>query len=141
MTIAEADGAQARLPIVEFIVLIAMLFALTAFSIDSMLPALPRIATELSPGEPNRAQLIIASFVLGMGLGTFVTGPISDAIGRRRVIIGGAAIYSVGAALAWAAPSLELIIALPCYSCLCARSRDPFQCPLIAHILRLPLLQ
>ena len=110
MTIAEADGAQARLPIVEFIVLIAMLFALTAFSIDSMLPALPRIATELSPGEPNRAQLIIASFVLGMGLGTFVTGPISDAIGRRRVIIGGAAIYSVGAALAWAAPSLELII-------------------------------
>ncbi|MGB5068335.1 MAG: multidrug effflux MFS transporter [Albidovulum sp.] len=110
MTTARCGITQPRLPLGEFIVLIAMLFAMTAFSIDSMLPALPQIAGELSSDDPNRAQLIIASFVLGMGFGTFITGPISDAFGRRGVILGGAAIYSVGAALAWAAPSLELII-------------------------------
>ena len=110
MATTGCEAARPRLPIGEFIVLIAMLFALTAFSIDSMLPALPQIAGELSSDEPNRAQLIIAGFVLGMGFGTFVTGPISDAIGRRGVILGGAAIYAVGAVLAWAAPSLELII-------------------------------
>ena len=110
MATTGCEAARPRLPIGEFIVLIAMLFALTAFSIDSMLPALPQIAGELSSDEPNRAQLIIAGFVLGTGFGTFVTGPISDAIGRRGVILGGAAIYAVGAVLAWAAPSLELII-------------------------------
>lgn len=100
-----------RLPLPEFIVLLAMMFAMTAFSIDAMLPAMPEIAGELSPAAPNRAQLIITSFVFGMGLGTFVTGPLSDALGRRRVIIGGAALYCLGAALAWIAPSLWLMLA------------------------------
>ncbi len=100
-----------RLPLPEFIVLLAMMFAMTAFSIDAMLPAMPEIAADLSPEAPNRAQLIVTSFVFGMGLGTFLTGPLSDALGRRRVIIGGAALYCLGAALAWVAPSLWLVLA------------------------------
>ena len=100
-----------RLPIVEFVALLAMLFAMTAFSIDAMLPAMPEIAQELTPDAPNRAQLIITSFVLGMGIGTFVTGPLSDTFGRRAVILGGAVLYSIGALLAWVAPTLELVLA------------------------------
>lgn len=95
----------------EFIALMAMLSATVAFSIDSMLPALPQIGAELSPSDVNRAQLILTAFVLGLGLGTFVTGPMSDAWGRRPVILGGAALYSLGAVLAWAAPSLEWMLA------------------------------
>jgi MFS transporter, DHA1 family, multidrug resistance protein len=95
----------------EFIALTAMLFATIAFSIDAMLPAFPQIAAELTPADPNRAQLILTSFVLGMGLGTFVAGPISDALGRKRVILGGAALYILGAALAAMAQTLELVLA------------------------------
>lgn len=95
----------------EFIALIAMLFATIAFSIDAMLPALPAIAAELTPASPNRAQLIITSFVLGMGIGTLFAGPLSDSFGRRRVIVAGSALYCLGAALAWAAPSLETVLA------------------------------
>jgi MFS transporter, DHA1 family, multidrug resistance protein len=95
---------------VEFIALIAMLFAIIAFSIDSMLPALPLIGAELSPANPNRAQLIVIAFVLGMGAATLVTGPMSDAWGRKPVILGGAALYVLGAFLAWAAPTLELLL-------------------------------
>ncbi|GHE02476.1 MFS transporter [Allgaiera indica] len=91
--------------------MIAMLFATVAFSIDSMLPALPDIAAELTPGNENRAQLILTAFILGMGLGTFVAGPISDAIGRKRAILGGAALYTLGAALASVAQTLELVLA------------------------------
>ena len=86
--------------------MIGTLFATIAFSIDSMLPALPSIAAELSPDSPNLAQLIITSFVLGMGIGTFVVGPLSDAFGRRRVIFAGAALYAVGAIWSYFATSL-----------------------------------
>lgn len=113
MTDQPAAGATdlapppARLSQTEFIALVAMLFATIAFSIDAMLPALPQIAAELTPGNVNAAQLVITSFVLGMGLGTFVAGPLSDAWGRKPVIIGGAVLYACGAAAAWAAPTLE----------------------------------
>jgi DHA1 family bicyclomycin/chloramphenicol resistance-like MFS transporter len=99
-----------RLTQVEFIALMAMVMATTAFSIDAMLPALPEIAEDLTPQNPNRAQLIITSFVFGMGLGTFFTGALSDAIGRRKVVIGGVVLYVIAAAAAWAAQSLEVIL-------------------------------
>ena len=95
----------------EFVALIAMMFATIAFSIDAMLPALPEIGQELSPDDVNRAQLILTSFVLGMGIGTFFTGPLSDAFGRKPVIYCGAALYVVASAVAWASSSLELVLA------------------------------
>lgn len=85
--------------------------ALTAFAIDAMLPALPDIAQQLSPANPNHAQLIVTSFVLGMGLGTFVAGPLSDACGRKPVIIAGFGLFNVGSALASLAQSLDLLLA------------------------------
>lgn len=95
----------------EFIALIAMMFATIAFSIDSMLPALPEIGAQLSPDDVNKAQLILTSFVLGMGIGTFFTGPISDAVGRKPVIYGGMALYIMASVVAWASSSLELVLA------------------------------
>jgi DHA1 family bicyclomycin/chloramphenicol resistance-like MFS transporter len=95
----------------EFIALMGTIFATVAFSIDAMLPALPEIAAELSPEDTNRAQLILTSFVLGMGLGTLLAGPLSDALGRKRVIFLGAALYLVGASLALVAPTLETLLA------------------------------
>jgi len=104
---------RARAPVgkVEFVALMAMLVAIVAFSIDAMLPALPRIGAELTPGALNRAQLVVTSFVLGLGAGTFVTGPLSDSYGRKPVILVGAAVYMCGAVLAWVAPALEWLIA------------------------------
>jgi MFS transporter, DHA1 family, multidrug resistance protein len=100
-----------RLGDIEFITLQATLMALTAFSIDAMLPALPNIAQELSPDNPNHAQLVVTSFVLGMGIGTLFAGPISDAFGRKKVIIAGIGLFIIGAVLASIAQSLELLLA------------------------------
>ncbi|KAG1647501.1 Bicyclomycin resistance protein [Nymphon striatum] len=100
-----------RLSQPEFIVLIAANFAMVAFSIDSMLPALPDIAQALSPDAPNRAQLVLTSFVLGMGIGTMVAGPLSDAYGRKPVIFAGALLFIFGAILAGRAQTLDAMIA------------------------------
>ncbi len=100
-----------RLPQTEFIALMAMVAATVAFSIDAMLPALPEIGQALSPDNLNNAQLIITSFVLGMGVGTFFTGPLSDAFGRKPVMVGGAIVYVAACAVAWASSTLEVMLA------------------------------
>ena len=102
---------RAPLPQTEFIALMAMVSATIAFSIDAMLPALPEMGAELSPDNLNNAQLIITSFVLGMGIGTFFTGPLSDAFGRKPLMVGGAVVYIIACFVAWQAQSLEVMLA------------------------------
>ena len=45
---APVQPPLARQPLPEFIAMMALVFAVIAFSIDSMLPALPQIAQTLS---------------------------------------------------------------------------------------------
>jgi MFS transporter, DHA1 family, multidrug resistance protein len=104
-------GPRPALHRVEFIALIAMLFATVALAIDAMLPAMPAIATAFSPNDPDRAGLVISTFVFGMGLGTFVAGPISDQIGRKATILSGLVLFMLGAALAANAWSLQSLLA------------------------------
>lgn len=99
-----------RLPTVEFIAMIAMLFSMVAFSIDSMLPGLPNIAADLTPHNPNRAQLVITAFMFGLGIGTFFAGPLADAFGRKKIVFGGVVIFLLGNAMAYYAQSLEMLL-------------------------------
>lgn len=112
MTDATLPGlaAHRRLPLPEFIAMLAFLFATIAFSIDAMLPALPDIAADLTPDNVNRAQLILTTFVAGMGLGTLFAGPLSDAFGRKRTITAGFAIYIAATIAAIYAQSLEFLL-------------------------------
>jgi len=95
----------------EFIALIAMMFASVAFSIDAMLPALSTIGEELSPSDPSRAALVVGVFVLGMGLGTLFSGPLSDAYGRRALVLWPFAAFIAGSLLCAVAPTLEILLA------------------------------
>lgn len=99
-----------RLPLPEFIAMMALVSAVVAFSIDSMLPALPEIAARLTPDDVNRAQLVLTAFMAGMGLGTFFAGPISDAIGRKPTVTIGFGIYALAAIVATQAQSLESLL-------------------------------
>ncbi len=104
-------SAPKRLSQREFIALIALMFATVALSIDAMLPALPEIGQALSPQDLNRAQLVVTTFVFGMGLGTLFTGPLSDTFGRKPVVLFGLALYAIGAVMCYFAPSLEVLLA------------------------------
>lgn len=105
-------GPIRRLPLPEFIALMALISAVVAFSIDSMLPALGDIAADLTPEMPNRAQLVLSAFMLGMGFGTFFAGPLSDALGRKRLVTLGFGLYALAALAAIFANSLEMLLAL-----------------------------
>ncbi len=99
-----------RISRLEFVALMAMLSAAVALSVDGMLPALTEIGQALSPDAPNRAQLVILVFVMGMGGATLFAGPLADAVGRRPVVLGGVALFVMGAALAYRAETLEALL-------------------------------
>jgi MFS transporter, DHA1 family, multidrug resistance protein len=56
--------AQFRLSFLEFVSLIALLMALTALSIDVMLPALPQIGNALGVSDENNRQLVISVYAV-----------------------------------------------------------------------------
>lgn len=95
----------------EFILLVSMMFSAVAFAIDSMLPAMPQIAQDLNLSNNQFAPYIILAFMVGLGAGTFIAGPLSDAFGRRPLVFIGLAIYIAGAILSAISPSLELMLA------------------------------
>ncbi|MGE0240448.1 MAG: multidrug effflux MFS transporter [Parvibaculaceae bacterium] len=80
----------------EFIALVALTFSLIAMSIDSMLPALGDIATDLAAGDPNDRQLVLTAFFAGLTLGQFVYGPISDSTGRKPAMYAGIGCFIAG---------------------------------------------
>lgn len=102
---------QKKLPFPEFVALVAMLFSMIAFSIDAMLPGLTIMGRELTPEAPNLILLVVLFFVLGMGFGTFITGALADAFGRRTVILGGISVYFTASVLSYFTESLELLLA------------------------------
>lgn len=88
---------------IEFIILISGIMMIVAFAIDSMLPALPAIGHGLGIGETTRWPLVISSFLFGFAIGQLFVGTMSDAYGRRGLMLWslfGFAVSSLAAALA-----------------------------------------
>lgn len=95
----------------EFIFLVALLTALVAMSIDTMLPALGTMASEFGVSDPNKRQYIIGAFFAGMTIGTLISGPISDSTGRKPAIFAGLLIYVAGSVLCLFSTSFEMLLA------------------------------
>lgn len=87
-----------------------MMMALTALSIDAMLPALPHIAQDLGTANPNDRQLVVSVIFLGLAVGQLFFGPLSDSVGRKPAIYAGFALYIVGSLLALAAPTFSVLL-------------------------------
>ena len=62
--------------------------AITALSIDMSLPAQPTLATVFDVSSET-AQLTLSVFLVAFAAAQLVTGYLSDAIGRRPVLIAG----------------------------------------------------
>ncbi|MDD1783516.1 multidrug effflux MFS transporter [Enterovibrio sp. ZSDZ35] len=93
--------------------LVALMVLLVLFSplaIDIYLPAMPLMAQELGVSV-TRMQDTISWFLVTMGLGQLVAGPLADRFGRRPVAMAGIAIYTVSAGLAWIASSMDALLA------------------------------
>jgi DHA1 family bicyclomycin/chloramphenicol resistance-like MFS transporter len=95
-TLGTSNKQKAFPSLVEFVIILSMMMALTALSIDAMLPALPVIAGDLGVASPNGRQLVITMIFLGSAIGQLFFGPLSDSKGRKKAIAAGYCLYIIG---------------------------------------------
>lgn len=105
LKIANARGA----PTLAITLLLASLSMISPLSIDTFLPSFPAIAQEYGISS-WQVQQIITAYLLPFAAFSLVHGPLSDALGRRRVVIGGLVLYTVGSIGCLLAPSFGLLL-------------------------------
>ncbi|WLS77096.1 multidrug effflux MFS transporter [Erwinia pyri] len=83
----------------KFTLLLLSLVLLAPLGIDLYLPTLPEIATGLNT-PVTTIQTTIPLFLLVMGLGQIVAGPLVDNLGRKPIALAGLLLYVLGSILA-----------------------------------------
>ena len=104
------DNAAPAIPIRRFALLLGGLAMFGPFSIDTIFPAFPVIAADFS-ADKLQMQQTISVYLIAYALMSVVHGPLSDAIGRKRVIIGGLAVFAASSAGCALAPDLGTLLA------------------------------
>src|SRR3954447_7979783 len=100
-TARRAGGAPALAALI-------LVTGISPLATDAYLPALPALQSSLGTSAAM-AQLSLTAFLVGLALGQLLIGPVSDASGRRPVLVLGSVAFaalSVACALAPTGPSL-----------------------------------
>ena len=91
--------------------ILGLIASLGPLSVDMYLPALPGMASSLG-ASPGMTQMSVTAFLFGMVLGPVVFGPISDAMGRRRLILASLVVYSLVSLSIATVGTVEMLIGL-----------------------------
>ncbi|MCK9534837.1 MAG: multidrug effflux MFS transporter [Pseudomonas sp.] len=90
----------------QLIILLASLSALVAAAIDMYLPAFPTIATSLAI-TPGQVQQTLTIFLIGLGIGQGLYGPLLDRFGRKPPLLIGIGLFTLGSLFAALTTSFE----------------------------------
>ena len=90
-------------------VLIGGLSMVSPFSIDTFFPAFHAMEKALQV-DAWHLQQVLTAYMLPFAFASLVHGPLSDAIGRRPVMIWGMALYTVGSVACTLAPNYGALI-------------------------------
>lgn len=91
------------------LLLMAPFDILASLGMDIYLPVVPAMPGLLGT-TPALVQLTLSLYLLILGAGQLIFGPLSDRIGRRPVLLGGAALFVLSSAAAAFASSAEVFI-------------------------------
>lgn len=110
--VENVGASRIGLGFIEFVITIALMTASVALAIDIMLPALPAIGQSLGVANQNEAQLVIGVFFFGFGLSQIIFGSLTDAFGRRRIMLGGLVVFALTSFGAAMTESFEMLLVL-----------------------------
>lgn len=91
------------------VLVLSLLLGLQPVTTDLYLPALPAIARDFG-AAPAQAQLSLLALLLAFGIAQLVWGPLSDQIGRRRVLLLGLTGYTAAAIGSALSTSMEILV-------------------------------
>lgn len=94
----------------KFLTLLLLLVLLGPLGIDLYLPTIPKIAEDLKSSE-SVIQSTIGLFILILGIGQLISGPLVDRYGRKPVAIIGLVVYLIGAIVAAFSTTAGMFIA------------------------------
>lgn len=89
--------------------LLASLAALGAFSTNIILPAFPAIGADLGVTTRDLA-VTLSGFFIAFACGQLLFGPLSDRMGRKRLVLSGLILFVVGSIVSAVAPSLPILL-------------------------------
>jgi MFS transporter, DHA1 family, multidrug resistance protein len=95
----------------RWIITLASLTGLVALSIDMSLPAQPTLATTFHVSAEIAALNLSLFMIAFAGVQIFI-GYISDAIGRRRVMLAGLSVFTLAGIACAVSPSIEVLLVL-----------------------------
>lgn len=91
------------------ILVLGLLAGLTPFAIDAYLPSIPTISKSLDI-DISFIQMTLSMYLLVFAMFQLVFGPISDALGRRRVVVGGLLVFAFGSFFCALSQSYEMLL-------------------------------
>ncbi|QOI55622.1 MFS transporter [Rouxiella badensis] len=86
---------------------VVMMLVLSLFSSDIFLPALPDIVRQFGV-TPSQGQQMLGHFLLGVALMQLVYGPLSDSLGRKKLLIFGTSLFILATFAIIYAPILRI---------------------------------
>jgi len=92
------------------VVMLTLLLGIQPITTDLYLPALPTLQRELG-ASVNAAQLTLSVLLGCFGLAQLACGPLADRYGRRPVLLGGLALYTVASVMSTRSGSIDALIA------------------------------
>ena len=93
----------------KFALLLAALSMVSPFSIDTFFPSFHAIASDFGLSR-LAVQQTLTVYMLPLSVMSLVQGPLSDALGRRPVILGGVFIYTVASIGCTVAPNFSTLL-------------------------------
>jgi DHA1 family bicyclomycin/chloramphenicol resistance-like MFS transporter len=90
-------------------VMLAFMTALGPLATDLYLPSLPHIGAALD-ASPAMVQLTLSAYLIGFSIGQIVYGPISDALGRKPILVAAFGLFIVATLACAAATSVKMLI-------------------------------
>lgn len=100
---------QPAKPNFTLLLILALLVIFCPMGIDIYLPAFPTIAEQFSASE-KQVQQTVAIFMLTVGLGQLIAGPLADRFGRKPIALTGVALYGLAALGAYYTPSFLVLM-------------------------------
>jgi DHA1 family bicyclomycin/chloramphenicol resistance-like MFS transporter len=89
--------------------LLVLITSTSTLALSIIAPSLPGIGESFSV-TPESVQRVLTVYLLMLGLGQLIFGPVSDRFGRRLTLLVGLGLYLLGSVLASFAPNLEFLV-------------------------------